>query len=89
MYVIIQWHKRRARDGARADLLFLRPAHSAVDLMMCAYWLNYQSIVYLCSGAGARQRARAAGEKQKSPYGSAEVQIKTNDLIVRRSVEER
>ena len=68
--------------------------------MMCTYGLNYQqSIVYLCSSerkAPPRARAREGfrrrerkKERNNSPDGSAEVQIKANDLIVRRRVERR
>lgn len=68
--------------------------------MMCTYGLNYQSIVYLCyQSAGptesashekVKERKKNKQKKQRrSPDGSAEVQIRANDLIVRRSAEGR
>lgn len=61
--------------------------------MMCTYGLNYQSIVYLCSLSAGPTESKRPNRCQRrgktSPYGSAEVQIKPNDLILRRSAEIR
>lgn len=64
-------------------------AFSTVYLMMCTYWLNYQSIVYLCSGEEPDREREHSVKNKKGLDGSAEVQIKANDLVVRRSVEKR
>lgn len=66
--------------------------------MMCTYGLNYQSTVYLCyqtagpTESESPEKVRGRKKKRKkrsSPDGSAEVQIRANDLIVRRSAEGR